>query len=152
MKTRIGLLIASAAIASATFFTPTPASANTNDVCVGTGVAVLSNGLGVPALHPVNHANFTFQLGGGVGVGVCLTKTQLNAHGTVWGHCGLSNGVGTTTNGHDFTFTGVGTVLVLTGEVVGTVEALEDPLDNGSCLSKSATRFLVTGEAVLIED
>jgi hypothetical protein len=148
MKTRIGLLIATAAIASATFFSPTPASAHT-DVCVGTGVAVLSNGLGVPALHPANDANFTFQLGGGVGVGVCLAKAQLNAHGTVSGHCGLSTGEGTTTNGHEFKFTGVGTVLVLTGEVVGTVEALEDPLDSGSCLTKSATRFLVTGEAVL---
>jgi hypothetical protein len=148
MKTRIGLLIASAAIASATFFSPSPASAHT-DVCAGSGVAVLSNGFGVPALHPINHANFTFQLGGGVGVAVCLAKAQLNAFGTVWGHCGHSTGVGRTTNGHPFLLQGVGNEMVVTGDVVGTFTFDEDPLDSGSCLSSSATRFLITAELAL---
>jgi hypothetical protein len=146
MKTRIGLLIASAAIASATFFSPTPASAHT-EVCVGSGVAVLSNGLGLPGLTNA-HATFTFQLGGGVGVGVCTASAQVNASGSVWGACGLSTGNGTA-NGHAFSFVGVGSELVVTGAVTGTVNATEDPLDAGSCTDGTATRFLVTGEAVL---
>ncbi|HVF74321.1 MAG TPA: hypothetical protein VM938_04680 [Acidimicrobiales bacterium] len=148
MKRRLALLLAAASIATVGMLAPTsPASANT-DVCAGTGTATLSVGFGYPVntvhvLHP-HTANFSF----GFTAGTCVSKTSLSASGTVTGYCGLSSGGGATTNGHSFNFTSTGTVLVLTGDVTGTVSAAPDPTHSGSCTNETATRFLITGEVV----
>jgi hypothetical protein len=148
MKRRLSLLLAAASIATVGMLAPTsPASADT-DVCAGTGTAVLSVGFGYPVntVHPTtphpHTSNFSFTFT----AGACVVKTTgLTAGGTVTGYCGLSSGTGATTNGHSFSFNSTGTVLVLTGNVTGTVSVVPDPAAGGSCTSDNATRFLVTG-------
>ena len=145
MKRRLGLLAVAGLLATLGFFAPSsPASADT-DACVGQGTAILSTGFGYPQLTAKNTANFNFNFS--PPLGACVAKTALTANGTVNGWCGLSTGKGTTINGHSFVFQSTGTVLVLTGEVTGTVSAAPDPTHSGSCTNKTATRFIITGSA-----
>ncbi|HVF74323.1 MAG TPA: hypothetical protein VM938_04690 [Acidimicrobiales bacterium] len=146
MKRRLALLLAAASIATVGMLAPTsPASADT-DVCAGTGTATLgAPGLGYPVVTPSRTVPFSF----GFTAGTCTpVKTSLSASGTVTGNCGLSTGSGSTTNGHSFSFTSTGTVLVLTGDLSGTVSAVPDATHSGSCTNGTATRFLITGEVV----
>ena len=143
MKRRLGLLAASAVIATVGIIVPAaPASAHT-DHCLGNGTATLSTGFGLPGVTS-NTASFTF----GFTVGFCVSGGGLTASGTVTGACGSSTGTGTTNTGHSFSFTSTGTALVLTGGVTGTVSAASDPT-GGSCTNKTATRFFITGGAAL---
>jgi hypothetical protein len=89
-------------------------------------------------------ANFSFSFT----AGACVKKVSLTATGTVTGRCGLSTGVGVTGNGHVFAFVSVGTVLTHSGEVNGEVSAVADVASGSSCVT-GATRFLITGAAVL---
>ena len=145
MKRRLGLLAASAVLATVGIIAPSsPASAHT-DECSGNGTASLSTGFGLPGVTS-NTASFTF--GFTVGAGVCASGGSLTASGTVTGACGSSTGTGTTNTGHSFSFTSAGTALVLTGGVTGTVSAVSDPT-GGSCTNKTAQRFFITGSAAL---
>lgn len=147
MKRRIALLAGAAVLATVGMFAPaSPASASAQGVCAGQGTANLSTGLGLPGVHPANTA--TFNITFGVCVNVPNNKTTLTATGTVTGWCGLSYGQGVTQDGHRFTFTSQGTVLVVTGEVTGVVIVEPAPGTTGSCLNKTANVFLVTGLGV----
>jgi hypothetical protein len=76
----------------------------------------------------------------------------LFASGTVSGWCGLSSGHGSTHNGHRFAWLGVGGELVLTGELVGVVNAVPNVLGGQSCASQQgASQFLVQGGAVKVD-
>ena len=147
MKRRFGLLAAAAVLATVGIVAPSPASADTAE-CAGTGTATLDQDFGLPVLTSLT-ADFTFTLTAGGCVGTDGVLTPLTASGTVTGACGLSTGRGTA-NGHHFNFTSTGTVLVLTGpQAFGTVSAVEDPLDQGSCTNKTARNFLITGQVTL---
>ncbi len=144
MKRRLGLLAASVLVATVGMFAPaSPASAHTT-VCAGTGVAVVTPGLGLPGVTNT-HATFTFNLG----VGACADGSGVTASGHVHGACGLSSGEGVTTSGHVFAFASQGTVLVVTGMVTGQVSATEDAFDAGSCANGTATNFNIVGSAAL---
>jgi len=149
MKRLIRLFTASAVVATVGFLAPAPAHAGT-DVCAGLGVAVIgSTGLSTPPNWRT--VTFSFSLNGAV----CVPSgsTTVTANGTVSGACGSSSGAGVATvshphafpQDHKFAFVSEGTVLTVTGEVVGTVSAVEDPNDTPSCLQGNAVRFLING-------
>jgi hypothetical protein len=163
MKRRMAMLAAVAAVSGiVTMFSPSsPAQAAVHAVCAGTGNANLDNTL----FYPVNStttgiplsprsANFTFHLGEDGNVGVCLTGTTPtvggpSATGTVHGWCGLSVGSGTVTGaGSTFSWIGIGSFLLVTGEVSGLVNASPNLLGGDSCLTNGADDFIVTGVAV----
>lgn len=140
MKRRIALLLTAALVS---LIAPSPASAH-SDVCGGQGIARLGGGFGLPPEAAT--VDFTFQYGV---LGVCASTTSLTAIGTVTGACGLSTGSGITNSGHTFSFTSQGTVLILTGQVTGSMSAVADPGAAGNCVDGNATRFLITGVATL---
>ena len=140
---RIGLLLIAAVPASVTLTAP-PASAGT-EACTSTGTANLSTGFGIPPFGPTT-ADFNIHL-----QGPCLPSLagDITATGVVTGFCGLFSGHGVATahgQDHRFALVGAGAVLLLTGEVVGTMSAVEDPLDAGDCTNMGARQFQITGE------
>lgn len=137
----LGLAVGSGALA--------PAAVQAHDgACGGVGTAQLSTGLWYPipifASSVTTGYSFSFGLTGG-----CLPlKTGFNVTGTLTGYCGALSGTGTTDGGHTFSFTGVGQVLVLTGQVMGVLHVTLDPVVGGSCVNGSATRFIVKGGGI----
>jgi hypothetical protein len=148
---RIAMLLSAATVATAVaMFAPaSPVSADT-DVCAGTGTAQLSGGLVYPAIDPnARNVGFSFSFS----AGACVAKPEgLFASGTVSGWCGLSSGRGATHQGHRFAWLGVGGELVLTGEVVGVVNAVPNALAGQSCTTNpgGASQFLVQGAALKV--
>jgi len=148
MKRLIRLFTASAVVATVGFLAPAPAHAGI-DECTGLGTATLgAPGFSVPPNW--RYTTFSFTLNGAV----CASgATTVRATGTVNGACGSSSGQGVATvdhphvapQDHKFAFVSEGTVLTLTGEVTGTVSALDDPNDTPSCLQGNAQRFLISG-------
>jgi hypothetical protein len=161
MKRRMAMLAAVAAVSGlVTVLAPStsPAQAAIHGVCAGTGTAHVDS----PLFYPVNStttslplsphsANFTFHLNGTVAVCVTGTTPTLggpSAVGTVHGWCGLSVGSGTLVGGGSFSWVGIGSFLLITGEVSGLVNASPNLLANSSCLTNGASNFIVTGVAV----
>lgn len=145
MKRLIALAIAAVGVASFMVLPASPASADTA-VCAGTGVATLTGDTleyPVPSQAavggPFSTAGFTFGL-----TGVCVPGGGLTAGGTVNGWCGDSYGNGTANVNHDFGFVGLGSVLIISGEVIGVVQATPDATTGHSCTT-GAGRFLVQG-------
>jgi hypothetical protein len=181
MRRRIAVAVAMLlAATTVVLFGPVrPASAWV--VCGGTGAAAVAPGLLYPVLlgiglpgapaagkdhvvdvligTPLVIHTFTF----GFAVGGCVHPPAVGvapapAAGVLTGYCGHSVGAGTFA-GQPFSFVSVGGVLILTGHVVGIVNAVPAPL-TGSCahfatapggpfaLPSGATAFVVTGGAV----
>lgn len=65
--------------------------------------------------------------------GGTTTSKTLSAWGVVSGWCGLSSGVGVTADGFRFGWVGVGSILVVTGGIVGVVNAVPDTLAGETC-------------------
>jgi hypothetical protein len=163
MRRRIASLLGATLVLSAlSVLAPAPASAD-NNVCVGQGTANVGPGLTYPVtvetttaptvdvrVRQPRTAGFAFLFG----IGTCAPdlNKQLTAGGTLTGWCGHSSGQGTTSNGHNFAFVSAASFLIITGEVVGIVNAVPDPLAaNNSCNSSGgANRFLVTGAVALV--
>lgn len=95
--------------------------------------------------------------------GLTTNKTPTSGNpvtGTVLGYCGLSSGKGTFPVNNDlFAFIGVGGILVITGHVVGLVNAVPDTLSGESCThtgepgtlpGAGALRFRIQGAVVLL--
>ena len=155
MKRLIRLLTASAVLATVGFFAPSPAHAAV-DSCAGLGTATLGSGFSVPPNWRTT--TFAFSLTGATCASGATTVTTTG--GTVSGACGSSSGKGTATVGsphatsqnHLFAFVSEGTVLTVTGQVRGTVTALEDPNDTPTCLAGTAVRFLINGAVTFNHD
>jgi hypothetical protein len=181
MKRRCSLLLSAVlATAAAVVLPVSPASAGVG-VCAGTGDAFLTSGLLFPITvltpvltpglpHPLHvtvvnqpvTTGFTFALS----IGTCVnsnapTLKSVFATGVVSGWCGLASGAGIIAGkpGLDFAFIAVGPVIVLTGGLVGVVNATEDPLNNtpgpgDECNENKGggeTHFLITGAALAFD-
>jgi hypothetical protein len=142
MKRFVGLL--SAAMLAATVAVLAPTSTASADVCAGTGSATVgAPGLFYPVAGESKTLGFTFA----TTVGACAPPVStggLGATGTVQGYCGHSTGSGNDGQGHTVQWTSAGSFLVLTGEVVGVVNAVPNAAAGQSCTS-GALSFLVTG-------
>lgn len=136
MKRRLALLVLVPLLA---LTAPAPPAAAHEDACVATGTMTLSTGFGLAFTS--NTASFTMSFT----VGACVTGIGQFWSGTITGACGLASGSGVTSSGHTFSFTVTADTMTLTGELVGTVEWNEDPMDSGSCVNKTAQNFLTTG-------
>jgi hypothetical protein len=168
MRRRLAMLLSATLVAgiAAVLVPASPASAGVH-VCGGVGTAELATGLTYPETvttalppHPVHSTvqqprttGFLFTLD----VGTCANsnaptvKTTVDAVGVVSGWCGLSSGSGNLALGNNprFAWVGVGGTLVLTGGVVGVVNAVPDTLAGSTCNSNAgATDFLVNGAVV----
>jgi hypothetical protein len=136
----------------------TPAQALTpHGLCLGTGTAQLASPLGYPVGTTPGTLSSThstaFALHFNAPLGVCstipgLTLANISATGTVHGWCGLFAGKGTTNLGDDFGFTGVGSIVVVTGELSGIVTAVPNAALGDSCVNHTADDFLLTGVLV----
>lgn len=136
---RIAMLLTAAVIAASAAILPaSPASAHT-DVCVGNGTATLTGGALLYVGLGSALANFTLGLTGACAGG----GGGLVATGTVHGYCGLSTGNGMAA-GHNVSWIGLGSMLVLFLEVTGVVNASVNVLAGASCTTGAAS-FLVTG-------
>ena len=164
MRRRIAIL-ASAVLAAVpalvTLGSSQPASAT--GVCAGTGTASLSVGLVYPlsdttvntggpvpgltttvTVHGLRTANFGLT----ITTGACSDGTSLSATGTLHGWCGHSAGTGVSGDGHLFGYTSAGSILVVTGGLVGVAHAAPDTVGGQSCngaTSPGASVFIVAG-------
>jgi hypothetical protein len=160
MKRKLAVLLA-AMLAGATSMVLTPSPAAATDVCAGTGTADVTPGL----LYPVtansgpqarlligDSTQHTFSFG--FTTGTCapnLTKSTVSpfATGVLLGYCGHSFGFGTTWNGHSFAWVSVGGTLVITGHLIGVVNAVPNPTIAGnSCIHVGTTADLATAGAL----
>lgn len=152
LKRKVAMLAVVSAVSGVLMmFSPaTPAQAvPVHDACVGAGSATLGSPLGYPlgttagTFSSAHSSNFTFHFNT---ASVCaLGGPALSATGTVHGWCGLSTGTGVTSTGGTFMWVGLGGTLVVTGQIVGLVNAVPDTLAGSSCANHSASRFLVNG-------
>ena len=145
-RRRLAILVAGFALVAPPIWVPTPAHASI-DSCTGTGTMNVDSGFGMPLSAPTSA---TFSINMNV---VCLSfSTSVTMSGFLNGWCGLMSGYGTANvfgthpapYEHRFVING-GPLSFFAGEVAGDATTLEDPLDAGSCLTGSATRFIVTG-------
>lgn len=144
VKRRLALLLAAtSAVATVGMFNPAPVGAT--DVCTGHGTMTLSAGLGLPT---TTTATAAFSLG--FTAGGCAVTPGFAAAGVLTGSCGHFTGEGV--HGPDsepFYLVAVGSVIVFTGELTGTLTTVEDPTDSGSCTNGTAVKFLSTGALVM---
>lgn len=168
MRRVISFLAVALIAATAAVLAPAPASAH-DAVCAGQGLATTGAGLLYPLVGSstsgtgtvtVNLAPTTTTFAFGFTLGDCVPLGSkpggLTASGTVSGWCGLSSGHGDTDNNpavtgpHPFAWVGVGSSLVITGELVGVVNASPNVLNNESCTAAGgADEFLVSGAVAL---
>ena len=162
MRRRIGIVV-SAVLAATTITMLGPnRPASATSVCVVVlGTVNLSQGLvypltdttvgtvvGVPltttvTIHGSRTADFAFSFGQ---LNQCIPGGNASASGTLHGWCGHSAGQGTTDDGFRFGYTSAGSILVVTGGLVGVANAIPNPLITGnSCIGTGASQFLVTG-------
>ena len=145
MKRRVAVLLFGALITSFSIIGASGPAGGLPFVCAGQGTATLSNGFTYPVIGPVETASFTFDLSVGKCKGPNSAGQNVSSTGTVTGQCGLSEGSGTA-GGRPFTFTGVGSMLILQGNIKGVVNASPDVTTGQSCTREpGATRFLITG-------
>ena len=150
MRHRLAAFVAAvSAVSGLSVFAPArPAAAVW--VCAGQGTAVTGSPVYYPGLGPTPLNTFVFALG----LGVCAhsssgtTDKTVTASGIFLGWCGLSSGLGNLGQGDLFAWIGVGGMLVVTGHVVGVVNAGPDLASGESCTT-GADRFLVVGGLVL---
>jgi hypothetical protein len=156
MKRRMAMLAAVTVVSGiVTMLSPStsPAQAAIHGACAGTGNAHLDDTLFYPVPQSApKSANFTFHLNGLAAACVTTnppgtTTTGPSATGTVHGWCGLSVGSGTLTGGGSFSWIGIGSMLIVTGEVSGVVNATPN-IPGGDLCSSGADDFLITGVAV----
>lgn len=158
MRRRIASLLSVAAlVAACAVLTPAPGASASTGVCAGTGVATTGAPLtypitmnptpSVPVQQPPVGTSFFF----GIQVGGCVnvpgTTKGVTATGNLLGWCGHVSGSGVTGDGFTFSFVSVGNVLVLTGGLVGVVNAVFDAVNGEDC-NTGADNFLITGAAV----
>lgn len=188
MRRRLSLLLATVLAGGMLTFLAPPQTAGAVKVCAGTGQAFVTPGLKGPIAvnlpaTPIattlplgtqleiligkanNLHSFFFNFGGGAGG--CShppnspLPTEIAAAGSLKGYCGHSSGTGTLSSGELFAWVSVGGLLIITGHIVGVVNAIPDPdSTTGSCihfhnpvqhawsLNNGATRFLITGAVV----
>lgn len=149
MRRRISLLLA-AMLAGTTLMLFGPAQpASAVVVCGGTGQAIVTPGLLYPILFGIGSPTkthtisiligdqfntlhgFTFSFAPGACVHGANTQLGASAAGVLKGYCGHSAGTGTFEN-QPFTYVSAGTLLILTGHVLGLANAIPVPL-TGSC-------------------
>ncbi|MEA3075093.1 MAG: hypothetical protein QOF60_1 [Actinomycetota bacterium] len=156
MKRRLAVLLTAALVGALALIIPTasPASAATTGVCAGVGFAStppltypITPG-SAPGFAAANSGAFNFSLDNGACVPGAGTLT---ASGNLAGYCGLSGGTGVTNTGNSFGYIGIGSILLITGQVVGVVNATPDVVFTGQSCTTGATRFIVTGVAVGID-
>jgi hypothetical protein len=161
---RIASLLAAALVATAIGVLAPASPASATDVCAGlNGTALLNTGLLYPvtvvpdantatlSVNVLQATTTNFTVNFGTGVGTCAIGGPLTAGGTVSGWCGLSSGSGATNDGFRFAWIGIGGTLILTGGLVGVVNAIPDVPGGQSCNQNKgggATRFIVTGLAL----
>jgi hypothetical protein len=168
---RLGVLVAAVLGLMATMIPS--ASATTVKEITFQGTASVPTGLGYPVITPTEHGSFTFASDVCVKESVstptkATPKTGVDqcfifASGTVWGHCGLSTGVGVVTlvnlsgskatESIPFTFEGVGGELIVQGgsgntTITGVVTAVPT---TGSCTDGSAQGFTIVGTATYVD-
>lgn len=131
---------------------PTAAKATSDGVCTGWGTMVTANPITFASVTPTTPANtaWSFAFNVGTCVDTSLTFPFLTATGVFTGWCDLSSGYGVTSNGHRFAFVGVGPRLFFTGEVVGEIPFLPDPLIAGNSCASGAKYFFVGHGATLL--
>lgn len=166
MRRRLAMLSA-VVLVSAGALGPGPTNpASATNVCAGLGTATVTPGLLAPIvpltgslpslntsiwllLDALETSAFVFGIGPTGGICTSGTATQtITATGTVNGYCGHSAGSGVDDQGHVFGWVGVGTLLVITGELTGAVIANPNPTNpSTSCFNGhgGATDFIVTG-------
>lgn len=143
-----------AALATATLaIVASPASAHGTDVCAGSGRASVSAAVYYPTSGPSAAgatASFSFNVAGGCVAGHVSASVTLSAGVSGGAYCGNSNGVnGTVDGGHSFTYVSAGSVLVVSGNANGVVNAVPDASQGQSCVS-GAVVFLVQGLVSLV--
>lgn len=92
----------------------TPASAH-EDACAGWGLFIEGEPLGEMGLSPMVTTTFWTN----IVVGTCAASYEFSAIGTISGWCTSASGTGTTSTGHNFSFTVKGTMVTVIGEVNG---------------------------------
>ena len=145
MTRRIAVFL-SALLAAGTLAVLAPQPAGAIEVCAGEGTATTGQPVFYPTMGPTpqNTFAFAFAVGACVHIPSGTTTKTISASGEFLGYCGLSSGKGMTGNGGLFAWIGVGSMLVLTGHVVGAVNATPDVTANESCTT-GADKFIVTG-------
>lgn len=114
------------------------------DACAGQGNFKLEAGLTHAVIGPPVSTTFYMD----IVIGTCESFSQLLVDGNINGTCSTTTGTGTTRTGHDFAFTGVGGVLVLTGQMVGVLAIA--PKVGQSCVAHTgADEFQVDGTVAL---
>ena len=149
------MLVAVTAVSGVmTMFSPTStpaAQANVHGECVAAnGQAHVHSPLfapGVPGGNSPHSASFFFHFDPVLTECTGSLTDALSAVGTVHGHCGLSSGSGVTSGGTSFGWVGVGTELVLSGGLSGTVNAAANTAQGSSCIT-GARSFIITGAVV----
>lgn len=146
---RIPALVVLVAVLQLPFAGPVTAHVG---ACAGQGTMTVSNGFGSVVSSPPQGAFVGISLN----VGVCPNSATLlegfGAFGWIVGWCDLAYGYGTTSTGHDFSFTILSNRIVFTGEVTGEMNFVEDPLNVGSCIAGTETWFFLNGAVALVHD
>ena len=147
MRRALARLSVVAMVATFTLTGSPPAEAH-QDACAGQGnIALTTSTFGYPLLSPTRTSQFVMSFDV---VGTCAVSWNLFMTGVVTGSCGLATGTGVTDTGHAFSFTWVGGVWTLSGDVIGTLAVFSDFAHSGSCASGTASRFLTTGSLALV--
>ncbi|HEX2040006.1 MAG TPA: hypothetical protein VHF47_09790 [Acidimicrobiales bacterium] len=167
-RRRLAALLATALTASTLAVLATAQPAAATQVCAGAGTAVVgSPGLFYPGAATVTFGTgthtttttiahiwpkllvFAFSFAGGIGTCAPNVTKGLSAAGQVAGWCGHSWGTGITNNGFRFAWVSAGSMLLITGGLVGVINAVPNALAGESCTS-GALNFLVTGAVVKV--
>ena len=152
MTRRIAVFL-SALLAAGALAVLAPQPAGAVEVCAGEGTATTGSPVFYPGQGPTSQNTFTFAfaIGACVHVPTGTTTKTVTAAGVFLGWCGFSSGKGMTGNGGLFAWIGVGSMLILTGHVVGAVNATPDIPAGESCTAAmgGADKFIVTGAIVL---
>jgi hypothetical protein len=120
------ILLALAVTASGVLGAATPARAHT-DTCAWTALLITWDTLPMVTVAPGPSMTFTLLPTHGKCV---LTESAPLAGGWITGSwAGTTTGTGTTSGGHDFSFTGVGGTLDVAGEAIGVIRMTPDLLN-----------------------
>ena len=153
MRRRIAAFLATMLAAGGLMVFANAQPANAVWICAGQGTAATGQPVFYPGLNPAtnppNTFTFLFSLGACAHLPSGTTNKTIAATGEFLGWCGLSSGLGNLAQGDLFAWIGIGSMLVLTGHIVGLVNATPDVLAGESCVT-GADRFLVTGFVVLL--
>lgn len=160
---RVAATLLSAVVVTALLGVTSSSPASASWVCAGNGTmitaapfvyllpTVVGTQINTREVH-LTPFSMTFTTGACVHVPSASTNKTITATGLATGWCGLASGAGTTANGGRFAWIGVGSFMILTGQITGVLNVVPDIPGGESCspIGPGANRFIFTGAFVLL--